>query len=77
MSLFKSVMSSVRPSHYRSLSGLEAIDVIENFGLDKNFNLGNVIKYILRSGKKGSSLEDLTKASWYLSREIAKDKWLD
>jgi hypothetical protein len=38
----------------------EAIDVIEDFKL--NFNLGNVIKYVLRSRKKEDYLKDLKKA---------------
>lgn len=62
------------PSHYQG-KGLEAIDVIESFGL--GFNLGNAIKYILRAGKKGSEpedrLNDLKKADWYLSREINQE----
>ena len=58
------------PSHYRSDSKFEAIDVIEAWSL--NFNLGNVIKYVCRAGLKGGSLEDLRKASWYLEREITK-----
>jgi hypothetical protein len=56
------------PPHYKTESGLEAIDVIEAFGL--GFNLGNAAKYILRAGKKGDRLEDLRKARWYLDREI-------
>lgn len=60
------------PIHYKGKSGLEVIDVIEAF--DLSFNVGNVIKYILRAGKKGFSaedrLDDLRKAEWYLSREI-------
>ncbi len=55
------------PQHYKS-GGLEAIDVIEAFGL--NFALGNTVKYILRAGKKGDTLEDLKKSRWYLDREI-------
>ena len=57
------------PTHYQSQTGLEAIDVIEAFGL--GFNLGNVAKYILRSEKK-NGVEDLKKARWYLNREIEK-----
>lgn len=72
MSLFKSVMEVVRPSHYKSSGGLEVIDVINAFGLDKSFNLGNVVKYVLRSGKKGSAYHDLSKAMWYLSLELEK-----
>lgn len=56
------------PPHYISTSGLESIDVIEAFAL--NFCLGNAVKYILRASKKGSKLEDLQKARWYISREI-------
>lgn len=61
------------PSHYTSgpihqACGevIECIDVTEG----KSFNLGNVIKYIWRAGLKGSAIEDLRKASWYLDREI-------
>lgn len=58
------------PPHYKSNTGLEVIEVIEAF--DLGFNLGNVIKYILRADKKGQMLTDLKKASWYLQREINK-----
>lgn len=56
------------PPHYQGCNGLECIDVIEAFAL--GFNLGNVVKYILRAGKKGYALTDLKKAAWYLAREI-------
>ena len=58
------------PAHYRS-GGLEAIQVIEAFGL--GYALGNCVKYVLRAGRKDPSktLEDLKKAAWYLEREIA------
>ena len=56
------------PAHYQA-GGLEAITVIEAFGL--GFCLGNTVKYILRAGRKGAALEDLQKARWYLDREIA------
>ncbi len=55
------------PKHYQG-ARLEVIDIIEDFQL--NFCLGNAIKYILRSGKKGNKTEDLRKAIWYLTREI-------
>ena len=57
-----------KPDHYQGNSGCEAIDVIENFEL--NYNLGNVIKYVLRCRKKGQTLSDLRKACYYLQREI-------
>ena len=59
------------PSHYCSDSGLEAIHVIEAFGL--NFHLGNAVKYILMAGKKDNEIQDLRKALWYLSRQL--DIW--
>lgn len=58
--------------HYQG-KGLKAIEVIEAFEL--NFSLGNAIKYILRSGKKGNAKEDLEKAIWYLKREVDKPIW--
>ena len=57
------------PTHYRG-NGMEAIDVIEAFGL--GFRLGNCVKYVLRAGKKGDAVVCLKKARWYLDREIAK-----
>lgn len=59
------------PEHYQA-NGIEAINVIEGFNL--NFNLGNAIKYILRSDKKGNKKQDLEKAVWYLNRELEKFK---
>lgn len=55
------------PSYYLA-GGIEAIAVIEAF--DLGFNLGNVIKYVLRHRAKGEALRDLEKALWYLSREV-------
>ena len=55
------------PRHYSS-HGIEPIDYIESHNL--NFNLGNVIKYVSRAPFKGTELEDLKKAKWYLEREI-------
>jgi hypothetical protein len=56
------------PSHYRG--GIEVIDFIEAY--DLNFNLGNVIKYTARAGRKESEelITDLGKALWYLRKEI-------
>jgi hypothetical protein len=59
------------PQHYGGEENpYEAIKVIEAWELD--FHLGNVIKYISRAGKKGSKIEDLKKAMWYLNRAIDK-----
>ena len=64
------------PSHYTD-GKIETIEFIEDKQL--NFNLGNVVKYVSRCGKKKSkglstdakALEDLKKARFYLEREIA------
>jgi hypothetical protein len=57
------------PPHYGGADNpYEAIKVIEAWGL--GFCLGNCLKYISRAGKKGSRLDDLRKARWYLDREI-------
>lgn len=60
------------PDHYTD-GGMETIDIIkakssteEFFGFLK----GNVIKYVTRAGKKGSAVEDLEKARWYLDKLI-------
>jgi hypothetical protein len=58
------------PQHYHAESGVEVIDAIEAWGL--SFALGNVVKYVARSGHKGNAREDLQKALWYLTHELAK-----
>lgn len=65
------------PSHYTWLKdkcGVEVIDITRHM----DFNLGNSIKYILRSGhkkeegytNKQKTIEDLKKAIWYIEDEI-------
>jgi hypothetical protein len=49
------------PSHY-NVGKIEVIYFIEDQGLDKDFHLGNVIKYVARSAHKGNQLKDLKKA---------------
>lgn len=57
------------PQHYTSHpSGIECIQVTEHM----NFNIGNAIKYLWRDGLKGSGLDDLRKAAWYVNREIQR-----
>jgi hypothetical protein len=65
-------MSNVdHPLHYgRHGSGIECIDVVEWM----SFSLGNVIKYVWRADHKGTAIEDLEKARWYLDREIERRK---
>jgi hypothetical protein len=57
------------PPHYTSHpSGVECITVTRHM----SFNLGNAVKYVWRADLKGSSIEDLKKAAWYIADEIAK-----
>ena len=59
------------PDHYGGEEDpYEAIKVIEAW--DLNFNLGNVVKYVCRAGKKSrtDAVEDLRKAKWYIERQI-------
>jgi hypothetical protein len=58
------------PPHYGGDVPHEPIKCITAWGL--NFALGNAVKYIARAGKKGSALEDLQKAKWYLEWEISQ-----
>ena len=51
---------------------LEVINIINHYKL--NFELGNLIKYVLRADNKGNRKQDLQKALWYLQYEINKDE---
>lgn len=56
------------PAHYtQHPSGVECVQITEHM----NFCLGNALKYIWRAGLKGSAVEDLKKAIFYIEREIA------
>ena len=57
------------PKHY-VYSKYEPKDVIREWNL--NFNLGSVIKYIARNGRKpnNSNIQDLKKAKQFLEFEI-------
>ena len=63
----------IRPSYYGGMyNKYEVFNVLEAWGLDKDFYLGNVIKYVARAGKKNKSTEreDLLKAIVYLQKRI-------
>jgi hypothetical protein len=66
------------PSHYtwlKDLCGIEVIDITRHM----DFDLGCVLKYVLRAGKKKEmglsdiekEIEDLSKAKFYLNDKIA------
>ena len=63
------------PTHYNQHpSGIECIDIVRHY----DFNIGNVIKYIWRTGLKhekgmndrDKQIEDMEKAMFYLKDEI-------
>lgn len=67
------------PSYYtwlKELCGIEVIDITRHL----NFNIGNCIKYLLRSGHKSEQgmsvkqkqIEDLKKARFYIDDEIRR-----
>lgn len=56
------------PSHYVEGRRYEPKDVIRDWGL--NYNLGCVVKYVSRAGRKDDILQDLRKARQYLDFEI-------
>ena len=60
------------PKHYTEGRKYEPIDVIEDWTL--GFNLGNVVKYVSRAGRKDDIVQDLEKARFYLDREIQRLK---
>ncbi len=62
---------NINPEHYKGHpSGVEAIQITEHM----NFCIGNAMKYLWRADLKHNDggLEDLTKALWYVEREIAR-----
>jgi hypothetical protein len=64
-----SVSDPINPDHYQFPNGFQVIDLTENL----SFNLGNVVKYAARAGRKSPDpLEDLYKARFYLNREIER-----
>ena len=60
------------PQHYQGT--IQPIDLINAQNL--NFNLGNVVKYVCRAGKKQGEnvLSDLEKAKNYINYEIERIK---
>jgi hypothetical protein len=59
--------NDIKPEHYKT-DKIDVIDFCKLYNL--NFNLGNVVKYVSRAGKKESELTDLLKAKEYICREI-------
>ena len=67
--------NAINPTHYKTETGIEAIDVCEHLG----YSLGNCVKYIWRMGDKpfegdlAKGLEvDKNKALWYYDRWLSR-----
>lgn len=62
-------MEHIKPQHYKA-GDKDVISFCQYHNI--NFQLGNVIKYVVRAGKKDANtyLQDLQKAREYLKREI-------
>ena len=57
------------PRHYTSHpSGVECLTITRHM----NFNRGNALKYLWRAESKGSEVEDLRKAAFYIADEIGR-----
>ena len=63
---------NARPEYYGGKdTTYEVFSVLEAWKLDKDFYLGNVLKYLARAGKKSfNKKEDLEKALVYLQKRI-------
>jgi len=61
--------NNIKPEYYGA-GKFDVIDLAKMF--DLNFNVGNIVKYIIRAGSKNPEkhIEDLEKAKEYLEREI-------
>lgn len=60
-----------RPSHYIGADGLQAIDVVEDWGLGAH--LAAAFTYLIRAPKKGNMIQDCQKAIWYLERAQSRN----
>ena len=67
----KAVETVNHPAHYGGDVTHETIKCLDAWGLESDALLWNAVKYISRAGRKGSRLEDLQKAAFYLNRRIA------
>ncbi len=59
-----------RPAHYTK--GIETIEYITSWDMD--YVRGNIVKYVTRYPYKGTPLQDLNKAKWYLEYLIKQEE---
>ena len=56
--------------HYEGNGQYDVIDIINDYRL--NFCRGNILKYVIRAGRKEDELGDLLRAKDYLERELER-----
>jgi hypothetical protein len=54
--------------HYEGDGKKDVIDICKDY--DLNFNRGNIVKYVIRAGRKQDEIRDLEKAKDYIQREL-------
>ena len=59
-----------RPAHYSQ--GIDTIDYIRSWEMD--YVRGNIVKYVTRFPYKGTPLQDLQKAKWYIEYLIKQEE---
>lgn len=69
------VGDAIDPEHYQFPGGAQVIDISEHL----TANAAQALQYIARSSRidgknKGNTIEDLTKAIWFLDRELLRRK---
>jgi len=68
---------TINPRHYQNAKW-QAIDVMEDVleAVSQNgnpaaaYNIAAALKYLLRAGKKGDTMEQAMKAEWHIRRAI-------
>jgi len=70
MTEIKTNLSQTKPDYYKS-GKFDTIAFCQYHGL--GFCEGNIIKYLVRAGKKGSRMHDLLKATEYLNRLVQEE----
>jgi Protein of unknwon function (DUF3310) len=64
-----------KPNHYNwHPSGVQCVEISEHF----TANISKAIDYLWRHNHKGTPIEDLKKAAWFIQREIkCMNKYLE
>ena len=62
------------PVHYGGDVPHETYKCLRAWGLESDALIWNAVKYLSRAGKKGSKVEDLEKAVWYIDNRIEQLK---